>query len=90
MSRLSPPRRSLASSASLRVTLIVAAGIIVLSLSAMALQYRITATALETRQAELLSAELSGFAPFYDQRRIPGLREAIAARAALTAPDEGL
>ncbi|WP_156954715.1 sensor histidine kinase [Pseudooceanicola nanhaiensis] len=87
---MSPPRRSLASSASLRVTLIVAAGIIVLSLSAMALQYRITATALETRQAELLSAELSGFAQFYEQRRIPGLREAIAARAALTTPDEGL
>lgn len=87
---MTPPRRSLASSASLRVTLIVAAGIIVLSLSAMALQYRITATALETRQTEILSAELSGFAQFYEQRRIPGLREAIEARAALTPPGDAL
>jgi len=87
---VTPPRRSLATSAALRVTLIVAAGIIVLSLSAMALQYRITARALETRQREVLSAELSGFAQFYEQRRIPGLREAIEARATLTPPEEAL
>ncbi|MGR3453229.1 ATP-binding protein [Pseudooceanicola sp.] len=87
---MTPPRRSLAASAALRVTLTVAAGIIVLSLSAMALQYRITARALETRQAEVLSADLSGFAQFYEQRRIPGLREAIEARAALTDGQEAL
>ena len=48
---MTTPGKSLARSASLRVTLIVAVGIIVLSLSAMALQYRITANALEARQA---------------------------------------
>ncbi|OWU86635.1 hypothetical protein ATO6_07615 [Oceanicola sp. 22II-s10i] len=85
-----PPRRSPARSASLRVMLIVAAGIITLSLSAMALQYRITAQALEARQAEVLAADLTGFAQFYEQRRIPGLREAIEARAAVTPPDAAL
>ncbi|WP_301068168.1 ATP-binding protein [Pseudooceanicola sp.] len=87
---MSRPRRSLAGSAALRVMLIVAGGIIFLSLGAMALQYRITARALEARQAEVLAADLTGFAQVYDQRRIPGLREAVEARAAITPPDSGL
>jgi len=77
-------------SASLRVTLLVAGGIIALSLGAMALQYRITERALTARQDELLAAELAGFAQFYEQRRIPGLREAIEDRASVTPPERGL
>ncbi len=84
------PRRSPFQSAALRVMLIVAGGIIVLSLGAMALQYRITARALEARQSDVLSADLNGFAQFYEQRRIPGLREAIEARAALAPPEQAL
>lgn len=88
--RVSRPHRSLATSASLRVTLAVAAGIIVLSLGAMAVQYRITARALEARQDGLLAAELDAYAQFYEQRRIPGLREAIDARSAVTPRDQAL
>ena len=84
------PRLPLLGSAALRVTLGVAAGIILLSVGAMAVQYRITASALEDRQGELMAAELAGFAQFYEQRRIPGLREAIEARATVTGPDEAL
>ncbi|SEP75811.1 sensor histidine kinase [Thalassovita taeanensis] len=68
-------------SASLRVTLLVASGIILLSLGAMALQYRVTARSLDARQAEILSADLEAFAAFYEQRRIVALRQAIAFRA---------
>ncbi len=66
------------------MTLAVAAGIILLSLGAMALQYRVTAASLATRQAELLAADLASFEAIYEQRRIPALREAIEFRAAAT------
>jgi signal transduction histidine kinase len=67
--------------------LLVASGIILLSLGAMGLQYRVTAHSLETRQAELLQADLEAFAALYEQRRIVALREAIEFRVASTPPD---
>ncbi|MGH1356153.1 MAG: ATP-binding protein [Thalassovita sp.] len=78
-----PPR-----SASLRVMLLVASGIILLSLGAMAVQYRVTALSLETRQAELLQTDLEAFAALYEQRRIVALREAIEFRVASTPRDQ--
>lgn len=77
-------------SASLRVTLAIAAGIILVSLSAMGLQYRVTARALEARQAELLRADLDAFAATYQQRRIPALRQAIDFRSRSSAPQVAL
>lgn len=92
---LTPPRNkrrrlTLARSASLRMTLLVAGGIILLSLGAMALQYRVTAASLQTRQAELLAADLESFAAIYEQRRIPALREAVEFRARSTPPGTAL
>ena len=75
--RLRPSR-----SASLRMTLWVASGIILLSLGAMGLQYRVTAQSLEARQVETLRADLDAFAALYEQRRIVALREAIEFRVA--------
>lgn len=83
------PRAKL-SSASLRMTLAVAAGIILLSLGAMVLQYRVTAASLATRQAELLAADLAAFEAIYNQRRIPALREAVEFRAEATPKDTAL
>lgn len=74
-------------SASLRVMLLVASGIILLSLTAMGLQYRVTAQSLQARQAQLLQADLEAFAALYEQRRIVALREAIEFRVASTPPD---
>ncbi|MCA1335226.1 sensor histidine kinase [Pseudooceanicola marinus] len=82
--------RRLAGSASLRVTLAIAAGIIVISLSAMGLQYRVTARALDARQAELLTADLDAFAATYQQRRIPALRQAIDFRSRSMEPGEAI
>ena len=75
-------------SASLRVMLLVASGIILLSLAAMAVQYRVTAQSLDARQAELLRADLDAFAALYEQRRIVALRQAIEFRVATTPPDQ--
>lgn len=68
------------------MTLMVAAGIILLSLGAMALQYRLTAASLQNRQSELLAADLDSFAAIYEQRRIPALREAVEFRSRVTPP----
>ncbi|PJE29694.1 Signal transduction histidine kinase [Pseudooceanicola antarcticus] len=76
--------------ASLRVTLGIAAGIIVISLSAMGLQYQLTARALAARQAELLETDLEAFAANYQQRRIPALRQAIDFRSETMVPDEAI
>ncbi|RVT82658.1 HAMP domain-containing histidine kinase [Rhodobacteraceae bacterium CCMM004] len=80
------PRRS----ASLRLTLLISGGIVVLSLCAMAVQYRVTERALEARQAALLSADLRGLAALYDQRRIISLRQGIDFRVAAQPPGETL
>lgn len=77
-------------SASLKVTLAIAAGIILISLSAMGLQYRVTAQALDARQAELLETDLEAFAANYQQRRIPALRQAIEFRSQTMLPDEAV
>ncbi len=74
----------------LRLTLAVAGGIILLSLGAMALQYRSTQKALAAQDRATLAADVAAFAAFYDQRRIIALREAIAFRAATTPPDQAL
>lgn len=77
-------------SASLRVSLLVAAVISAMSLAAMGLQYRVTAQSLDARQAELLAADLASFAALYEQRRIVALREAIEFRVASTPPAQVL
>ncbi|WP_010142108.1 sensor histidine kinase [Oceanicola sp. S124] len=77
-------------SASLRVTLAIAAGIVLISLSAMGLQYQLTARALAARQAELLQSDLQAFAATYQQRRIPALRQAIDFRSKTMLPDEAI
>ncbi|MBR9762698.1 MAG: HAMP domain-containing protein [Rhodobacteraceae bacterium] len=82
--------RALRRSASLRVTLAIAAGIILISLSAMGLQYQLTARALAARQAELLETDLDAFAANYQQRRIPALRQAVAFRSQTMLPDEAI
>ena len=71
-----PPRRS----ASLRMTLGLAALLIAVAGLAMALQYRMTARSLEAEQRALLAADLAAFEALYEQRRIPALRAAIAYR----------
>jgi signal transduction histidine kinase len=76
--------------ATLRLTLAVAAGIIVISLAAMVAQYRLTRATLEARQLALLQADLDAFAALYEQRRIPALRQALDYRAASTDPAEAL
>lgn len=77
-------------SASLRVMLLVAGGIIALSVLAMGWQYRDTARSLQARQMALLAADMEAFASLYEQRRIVALREAIEYRAALTPADQAL
>ncbi|MCR8724198.1 sensor histidine kinase [Frigidibacter sp. ROC022] len=67
--------------ASLRLTLAVAAGIIVISLAAMVAQYRLTERSLTARQIELLQSDMDAFAALYEQRRIPALRQAMEFRA---------
>ncbi|MBA83777.1 sensor histidine kinase [Thalassobius sp. S69A] len=69
-----------ARSASLRVTLLVASGIILMSVAAMSVQYRVTAASLEARQSEMLRADLEAFAALYQQRRIVALRQAVEFR----------
>lgn len=68
--------------ATLRLAGLMAAAVAVLSLGAMALQYRLVATRLTEAQKQLLSADLSGLGALYDQRRIIALRQAIDYRAA--------
>lgn len=77
-----------ARSASLRMTLLVASGIILMSLGAMGLQYRVTADSLQARQAELLRADLDAFAAQYEQRRIVALRQAVEFRVQSAPADQ--
>jgi signal transduction histidine kinase len=60
----------------------MALAVTVLSLGAMALQYRLVEARLMAAQERLLSADMAGFAALYDQRRIIALRQAIDYRAA--------
>nr|WP_237684788.1 ATP-binding protein [Szabonella alba] len=74
-----PPRRP---RATLRLAALVAGVVIALSLTGMALQYRLISDRLMEAQHRLLAAEMEGFGALYDQRRVIALREAIAYRAA--------
>lgn len=68
----------------------MAVAVTLLSLGAMALQYRLVETRLMTAQQSLLSADLDGLAALYDQRRIIALRQAIDYRATAATGDEML
>lgn len=61
-----------------------------LALGAMALQYRLVEARMMEAQRDLLSADLDGYAAFYDQRRIIALRQAIDYRTAATSGEEML
>jgi len=79
-----------AARATLRLAAAMALAVTLLSLGAMALQYRLIETRLRTAQQSLLTADLDGFAALYDQRRIIALRQAIDYRATAATGDEML
>ena len=68
----------------------MALAVTLLSLAAMALQYRLVETRLMQAQKTLLTADLNGLAALYDQRRIIALRQAIDYRATAATGDEML
>ena len=68
----------------------MALAVTLLSLAAMALQYRLVETRLMAAQQTLLTADLNGLAALYDQRRIIALRQAIDYRATAATGDEML
>lgn len=76
--------------ATLRLTLMVAGGIVLISLLAMVAQYRLTERTLEARQVTLLQSDMDAFAALYAQRRIPALRQAMEFRAASSDPAEAI
>jgi signal transduction histidine kinase len=82
--------RPIAARATLRLAALMALAVTLLSLGAMALQYRLVATRLGTAQQSLLTADLDGLAALYDQRRIIALRQAIDTRATAATGDEML
>ncbi len=80
----------MAARATLRLAALMALAVTVLSLGAMALQYRLVETRMMAAQRSLLTADLDGFAALYDQRRIIALRQAIDYRAAAATGEEML
>ncbi len=82
--------RPFAAKATLRLAALMALAVTLLSLGAMALQYRLVETRLMAAQTGLLSADLAGLAALYDQRRIIALRQAIDYRAAAATGGEML
>ncbi|MFO1201949.1 MAG: HAMP domain-containing sensor histidine kinase [Tabrizicola sp.] len=82
--------KPIAARATLRLAALMALAVTVLSLGAMALQYRLVATRLMAAQQTLLTADLDGLAALYDQRRIIALRQAIDYRATAATGDEML
>ena len=79
--------RPIAARATLRLAAAMALAVAVLSLGAMALQYRLVETRLMAAQRSLLTADLNGIAALYDQRRIIALRQAIDYRATAATGD---
>ncbi len=67
--------------ATLRLAALMALVVTLLSLGAMALQYRLVEARMMEAQQSLLTADLDGFAALYDQRRIIALRQAIDLRS---------
>ncbi len=82
--------KPIAARATLRLAGLMALAVTVLSLGAMALQYRLVETRLMAAQRSLLTADLDGLAALYDQRRIIALRQAIDYRATAATGDEML
>ncbi len=82
--------KPIAARATLRLAALMALAVTLLSLGAMALQYRLVETRLMTAQQSLLTADLGGLAALYDQRRIIALRQAIDYRATAATGDEML
>ncbi len=80
----------MAARATLRLAALMALAVTVLSLGAMALQYRLVETRLMAGQRSALAADLGGFGALYDQRRIIALRQAIEYRATAATGDEML
>ncbi|PSL19189.1 ATP-binding protein [Shimia abyssi] len=68
-------------SASLRLTVLIAGVMVLVSLGGLWFQYAQVARAFDARQIEALQADLDGYSALYDQRRIPALRQAMAFRA---------
>jgi signal transduction histidine kinase len=80
----------MAARATLRLAALMALAVTVLSLGAMALQYRLVETRLMAAQRAALAADLGGFGALYDQRRIIALRQAIDYRATAATGEEML
>jgi signal transduction histidine kinase len=80
----------MAARATLRLAALMALAVTLLSLGAMALQYRLVETRLMAAQRSLLAADLGGFGALYDQRRIIALRQAIDYRATAATGEEML
>lgn len=80
----------MAARATLRLAALMALAVTVLSLGAMALQYRLVETRMMAAQHDLLAADLGGFGALYDQRRIIALRQAIEYRATAATGEEML
>jgi signal transduction histidine kinase len=84
------PPKPFAAKATLRLAAAMALAVTLLSLGAMALQYRLVESRLMAAQQTLLTADLDGLAALYDQRRIIALRQAIDYRATAATGDEML
>ena len=82
--------KPIAARATLRLAAAMALAVTILSLGAMALQYRLVESRLMAAQRSLLAADLDGLAALYDQRRIIALRQAIDYRATAATGDEML
>jgi signal transduction histidine kinase len=82
--------KPIAARATLRLAALMALAVTLLSLGAMALQYRLVEARLMAAQQSLLAADLDGLAALYDQRRIIALRQAIDYRATAATGDEML
>jgi hypothetical protein len=80
----------MAARATLRLAAAMALAVTLLSLGAMALQYRLVETRMMAAQRDLLAADLGGFGALYDQRRIIALRQAIDYRATAATGEEML
>lgn len=82
--------RPMAARATLRLAALMALAVTLLSLGAMALQYRLVEARLMAAQRAALAADLAGFGALYDQRRIIALRQAIDYRATAATGEEML
>lgn len=80
--------RPLAARATLRLAAAMALAVLLLTLVAMGLTFRLVEARMMDGTRALLSADLDGLAAIYEQRRIPALRAAIDYRAQAGNPGE--